>query len=75
MVEEIYENKEREFLISDLLLKLPLIQRVVLSLRVLDDLSYQEISIICGKDINTVKQGLFQARKNMKNLLLAQEEF
>ncbi len=72
--DELYETKEKEFIISDLLLKLPLIQRTVLSLRVLDDLSYMEISLICGKDVNTIKQGLFQARKAMKNLLLAQGE-
>lgn len=71
---ELYEVKEKEFIISDMLLKLPLIQRMVLSLRVLDDLSYQEISAICGKDINTVKQGLFHARRNMKDLLIKQGE-
>lgn len=72
--DEVYHSKEREFIISDMLLKLPLMQRMVLSLRVLDDLSYMEISTICGRDINTVKQGLFHARKAMKNLLLAQGE-
>lgn len=74
-MESIYESKEQEVIISELLQKLPLIQRVILSLRVHDDLSYQEISLICGKDINTIKQGLFHARKNMKNLILAQGEF
>lgn len=73
-VEEMYESKEKEVIISEMLQKLPLIQRVILSLRVHDDLSYQEISLICGKDINTIKQGLFQARKNMKNLMLTQGE-
>jgi RNA polymerase sigma factor (sigma-70 family) len=72
--DELYHSKEREFIISDLLLKLPLMQRMVLSLRVLDDLSYSEISAICGRDINTVKQGLFHARKAMKNLLMEQGE-
>ncbi len=72
--EEIYQSKEREFIISDMLLKLPLMQRMVLSLRVLDDLSYMEISAVCGRDVNTVKQGLFHARKAMKNLLLEQGE-
>lgn len=70
----LYETKEKEVLISSLLQKLPLIQRMILSLRVHDDLSYMEISLICGKDINTVKQGLFQARKNMKNLMITQGE-
>ena len=72
--DEVYQIKEREFIISDLLLKLPLLQRMVLSLRVLDDLTYLEISAVCGRDVNTVKQGLFHARKAMKNLLIAQGE-
>lgn len=72
---DLFEDKEKEFIIGDFLMKLPLIQRTVLSLRVIEDLSYQEISVICGRDINTVKQGLFQARKNMKNYLLQQGEF
>lgn len=72
--DELYEAKEKEFIISDLLLRLPALQRMVLSLRVLDDLSYMEISAICGRDLNTVKQGLFHARKAMKNLLLEQGE-
>lgn len=73
-LETVYETKEKEVIIAEMLHKLPLIQRVILSLRVHDDLSYQEISLICGKDINTIKQGLFQARKNMKNLMLTQGE-
>jgi RNA polymerase sigma factor (sigma-70 family) len=72
--ESLYEEKEKEFIISDMLMKLPLMQRTVLSLRVIEDMSYMEISLVCGKDINTVKQGLFHARKAMKNLLLAQGE-
>jgi RNA polymerase sigma-70 factor (ECF subfamily) len=72
--DEMYEVKEKELIISDMLLKLPLMQRMVLSLRVLDDLSYTEISAICGRDVNTVKQGLFHARKAMKNLLMEQGE-
>ena len=55
-------------------MKLPLIQRTVLSLRVHEDLSYLEISAICGKDVNTIKQSLFHARKNMKNLLVEHGE-
>jgi RNA polymerase sigma-70 factor (ECF subfamily) len=72
--DKIYEEREDERFIGDLLMKLPLMQRTVLSLRVQEDLSYMEISAICGKDINTIKQGLFHARRAMKNLLLAHEE-
>ena len=48
---------------------LPEEQREALHLVAIEDLSYQEISAIVGKDINTVKQGLFQARKSLKKLL------
>ena len=71
---EIYEAEETKEIISSLLMKLPLIQRTVLSLRVHEDLSYLEISAICGKDVNTIKQSLFHARKNMKNLLVEHGE-
>jgi RNA polymerase sigma-70 factor (ECF subfamily) len=68
----LYEKREQEGLIGELLLQLPLMQRMVLGLRVNDDLSYLEISAILGKDVNTIKQSLFHARKKMKELLLAQ---
>lgn len=71
---DLYEEKEKEFIIGDFLMKLPLMQRTVLSLRVVEDLSYKEISAICGRDINAIKQGLFQARKSMKNFLIQQGE-
>ena len=73
-LDEIYENKEKEELIGSYLMKLPLVQRTLLSLRVQDDLSYMEISVICGKDVNAVKQGLFQARRTMKDYLLSHGE-
>lgn len=71
---ELYEEKEKEKLIGELLMKLPLMQRMVLSLRVHEDLSYMEISAICGRDVNTIKQGLFHARKTMKKMLLSHGE-
>jgi RNA polymerase sigma factor (sigma-70 family) len=72
--EDLYFEKEQEHLLSDLVLKLPLMQRIVLSMRVKEDLTYAEISAILGKDINSIKQSLFQARKSMKQLLIAHGE-
>jgi RNA polymerase sigma-70 factor (ECF subfamily) len=69
-IEEQYEKREEEGLIGELLQQLPLMQRMVLGLRVNDDLSYLEISAVLGRDVNTVKQGLFHARKRMKELLI-----
>lgn len=67
-------ERERESMIGRLLQDLPSLQRTLLSLRVYEDLSYLEIAAVCGKDINSVKQGLFQARKKMKDLLLQNGE-
>lgn len=66
--------RERDSLIGELLGQLPSLQRTVLSLRVYEDLTYLEISAICGKDVNSVKQGLFQARKSLKDLLIQNGE-
>lgn len=68
--EDLYLRKEDESLLNELMDKLPLMQRMLLGLRVVEDLSYLEISVICGKDVNSIKQGLFQARKSMKHLLI-----
>ncbi len=67
--DERYERKERGIVMETEMRKLPPLQRAVLSLRVHDDLSYLEIALICGKDVNSIKQSLFQARKTLKNQL------
>jgi RNA polymerase sigma factor (sigma-70 family) len=72
--EDFILEKEQVSLISELIMKLPVMQRMVLNLRVQEDLSYTEISVILGKDLNSIKQGLFQARKSIKQLLLAHGE-
>ena len=51
-------------------MKLPAKQRTFLNLKVNEDLSHLEIATICGCNMNTVKQGLFRARKNLKDLLI-----
>lgn len=51
-------------------MKLPSIQRTFLNLKVNEDLSHLEIATICGCSVNSVKQGLFRARKTLKDLLI-----
>ena len=58
--------------IQTLLARLPLVQRTFLNLKINDDLNLFEISQICSCSVNNVKQGLFQARRSMKNMLLAE---
>ncbi len=53
--DKLYENKEDKKFVGKLHMKLPLMQRTVLTLLVHEDLSCMEISAICGKDINTIK--------------------
>ena len=73
--DETYEKKEQEVTMKALVEKLPPLQRTVLGLRVHEDLSYLEIAAICGKDVNSIKQSLFQARKSLKAILMEEGEF
>lgn len=52
---------------------LPLIQRTFLNLKVNEQMSLKEIALICKCEVNAVKQGLFRARKSMKELLIIEE--
>ena len=71
-VEFSLEKLWRDKKLHDLFSKLPLIQRTFLNLKVNNDLSHLEIARVCSCQVNTVKQGLFQARKTLKNLLVAE---
>lgn len=71
-VDELFEMKERDTSLARHMMKLPPLQRTVLSLRVHEDLSYLEIAAICGKDVNSVKQSLFHARRSLKALLIGE---
>lgn len=70
--EESFEQLQRHHLIQSLVARLPLIQRTFLNLKLNDDLNHFEISQICSCNVNTVKQGLFQARRSLKLMLLAE---
>ncbi len=59
--------------LSSLIMHLPRIQRTFLNLKVKEDLSHLEIATICGCSLNSVKQGLFRARKNLKDLMIKEE--
>ena len=72
VLENIFESAWSNHKIFELLSKLPLVQRTFLNLKVYNDLSHFEIARICSCQVNTVKQGLFQARKSLKNMILAE---
>lgn len=69
-IESTFSDMERNRKVQSLLLKLPLAQRTFLNLKLNVELSHFEIARICSCEVNTVKQGLFQARRSLKNLLL-----
>ncbi len=71
-IEEDFELIERDEKIQDFLNRLPLMQRTFMNLKINSDLNHLEISRICSCQVNTVKQGLFQARRTLKNMLLAE---
>jgi RNA polymerase sigma factor (sigma-70 family) len=67
---EVKDTKER---IHFHIQKLPLIQRTFLNLKINEQMTMKEIAVICKCEVNAVKQGLFRARKSMKELLLKEE--
>lgn len=64
-LEHLLIEKEQVERFRAALQKLPKQQSIVLSLRVIDNMSLKEISIICSLNINAVKQALYKARKNL----------
>ncbi len=56
-------DKEKKGKLREALQELPEQMRRCVQLRVVNDLSYQEISVVMGISINTVKSHLHQARK------------
>jgi len=69
-IAEVIIEENLKYRLSELIMTLPLIQRTFLNLRVKEDLSYFEIARICGCNVNSVKQGLFRARKSLKDLIV-----
>jgi RNA polymerase sigma-70 factor (ECF subfamily) len=66
------ETSDTKNRINELIMLLPVIQRTFLNLKINEDLSHNEIAAICSCNINTVKQGLFRARKSLKDLLISE---
>ena len=67
--EEEIQSIQEEGLIYKLMMELPTVQRTILNLKIKEELSYIEISRVCGCSVNAVKQALFRARVNLKNKL------
>jgi RNA polymerase sigma-70 factor (ECF subfamily) len=65
------ESWERSRLVAEALARLPKEERIVLELRELEGLSYEEIAEVQGLPLGTVKSRLSRARSTLARLLLA----
>lgn len=61
--------------VQQLMEYLPENQRLVIHLREIEELSYQEISELLDMPMNQVKTNLFRARNKLKEALLRQEDY
>ncbi len=69
------ELRERRALLHREIERLPECQRLLLTLRYQDELSYEEIASLVGLPLGTVKTGLFRAKERLRQALsIFQEE-
>jgi len=68
-------NKERKELITKTLEKMGEKYRTLLILRDIQNLSYQEISDITEMELNTVKVGIYRARREFRKIYQEMEAF
>ncbi|MBC7194878.1 MAG: sigma-70 family RNA polymerase sigma factor, partial [Caldisericia bacterium] len=61
------EKEERIRIIDECLNKLKESERLIIELREIENLSYEEISKILSLPIGTIKSRLFRAREHLKN--------
>lgn len=74
VLEQISDQSELYEFVQEQLRTLPEVQRLVLSLRYQQDLSYQEIAEVMDMPIGTVKTTIFRAKAQLKALLLSKQE-
>ena len=63
------DGSEVETLFQQALLSLPTVQRIAFNLRYYDELSYEEISRITGKSVNTLKTNYHYATQKVKSYI------
>jgi len=73
-LEQFSDQAELTAFIHQQLKTLPEVQRLVLSLRFQQELSYQEISEVMDMPIGTVKTTIFRAKAQLKELLMTKQE-
>lgn len=68
------EHLEQRALLHREIDRLPDSQRLLISLRYQDDMSYEEIAGLLGLPLGTVKTGLFRAKERLRQSLAIYEE-
>lgn len=68
-VEEEVEWRLTQQMLSDALEQVPVRQRQMFVLRYQHDLSYDEISEVCGESVSAVKSVLFRVRERLRKML------
>lgn len=71
-VEDILELRDRQTMVREQMERLPARYRMVLMLRHLQDMTYEEMAEVLTIPIGTIKTHLFRARHLLKERLLAQ---
>jgi RNA polymerase sigma-70 factor (ECF subfamily) len=71
-VEAILEQRDRQALLREQLEQMPTKYRVVLILRHLQEMTYEEMAAVLSMPVGTIKTHLFRARNLLKERLLAQ---
>lgn len=72
LAEDMLELRDRQAIVREQLEKLPTMYRMVLILRHLQDMTYEEMADILTMPVGTIKTHLFRARHLLKERLLAQ---
>jgi RNA polymerase sigma-70 factor (ECF subfamily) len=70
--EDILEQRDRQAMVREQMEQLPSQYRMVLILRHLQEMTYEEIADILSMPVGTIKTHLFRARNLLKKRLLAQ---
>jgi RNA polymerase sigma-70 factor (ECF subfamily) len=68
------ERRELRALLHREIYRLPVSQRLLISLRYQDEMSYEEIAGLVGLPVGTVKTGLFRAKERLRQSLIIYEE-
>ena len=70
--EDILELRDRQAMVREQMEQLPAKYRVVLILRHLQEMTYEEMADILSRPVGTIKTHLFRARHQLRERLLAQ---